>query len=211
MIIVCHDNSPIDVPLKGIGKLHAQPGCKGYSTSTLPYGSSVVSNVSMQLTGDFLSQIDLKNVCCEELGVKVTFCQTSEIAYKKTIAHLDDLRSASTRVSDLLKKVNKQEWKNHYVIYRNTHSVLIVLIVSVILIYLLLNLHTFTGRWMPACSCRKEAPTASTEGTLAVGTDSTNHTANNSNTSNEDKLEVATTTPQSPTKASNSRVATSHF
>jgi hypothetical protein len=64
----------------------------------------------MQITGDFLSQIDLKNVCCEELGVKLNFCQTPiEVAYRKPVAHLDDLRSVSTRVSDLLDKVNEQE------------------------------------------------------------------------------------------------------
>jgi len=66
--ILCYDHSPVDVHLKGIGKLQVHSGCKGYSTSTLLYGSSVVGNISMQVTGDFLSQIDLKNVCCEELG-----------------------------------------------------------------------------------------------------------------------------------------------
>jgi hypothetical protein len=81
----------------------------GYSTNTLLYESSVIGNTSMQITGDFLSQIDLKNVCCEELRVKLNFCQTPiEVAYRKPVAHLDDLRSASTRVSDLLDKVNEQ-------------------------------------------------------------------------------------------------------
>jgi len=62
--------------LKGIGKLQVHSGCKGYSTRTLLCGSSVVGNISMQITGDFLFQIDLKNVCCEELAVKVNFWQT---------------------------------------------------------------------------------------------------------------------------------------
>jgi len=106
----------------------------------------------MQITGDFLSQIDLKNVCFEELGVKVNFCQTPvEVAYRNTIAHLGDLRSASTRVSDLLEKVNEQEWKNNHVIYRNTHSALLVRIVGVILICLLFKLYTLIRRWMPTC------------------------------------------------------------
>jgi hypothetical protein len=103
MTILCHGNSPVDIHLKGIGKLQIQPGCKGYSTSTLLYRSSVISNTSMQITGDILSQIDLKSVCCEELGVKVSLNQVPvEKAYRKTTAHLGDLRAASASVSDLM-------------------------------------------------------------------------------------------------------------
>ena len=70
----------------------------------------------MQVAGDFLSQIDINYVCCEELRAKVNLCRMPvDIAYKKTTAHLDDPRSASTRVSDLLKKVEEQDWKNHHV------------------------------------------------------------------------------------------------
>ena len=72
--ILCYDSHPVDVNLKGIGKLQVHSGCKGYSTSTYLYGSSVVGKTSMQIAGDFLSQSDLKNVCCEELRVKVNFC-----------------------------------------------------------------------------------------------------------------------------------------
>jgi hypothetical protein len=54
-----------------------------------------------------LSQIDLQYTCCEQLGVKVNFSHIAlEIAYRKTVAHLDDLRYASTKVSDLLEEVN---------------------------------------------------------------------------------------------------------
>jgi hypothetical protein len=75
----------------------------------------------MQITGDFLSQNDLKSVCCEELGVTVNLKQIPvQIAYRKTTAHLRDLISASASVSDLMERVNDQEWKNH-VLYRNTH------------------------------------------------------------------------------------------
>jgi hypothetical protein len=98
----------VEVRLKGVGKLQVYPGCKGYSTSTLLYGSSIVGNISAQITGDLLSQIDLQYACCEELGTKVNFSQLPvEIAYRKTDAHLDDLRYASTKVSDLLEEVDE--------------------------------------------------------------------------------------------------------
>jgi len=128
MTILYYNNNHVDVRLKGVGKLQIHPGCKGYSTSTLLCGSSVVGNTSAQITEDLLSQIDLQYACCEELGVKVNFSQLPmEITYRKTVAHLDDLRYASTRVSELLKKVNEQEWKNNHVTYRNTHSALLFL------------------------------------------------------------------------------------
>ena len=73
MTIVCHENKPEDIYLKGVGKLQVFPGCKGYSTSALLYGSSVAGNTSVQIPGDLLSQIDIKYACCEELGVKIHF------------------------------------------------------------------------------------------------------------------------------------------
>jgi hypothetical protein len=158
MTILCHGNGPVDLHLKGIGKLQLQPGCKGYSTSTLLYGSSVINNTSMQITGDILSQIDLKSVCCEELGVTVNLKQIPvQIAYRKTTAHLSDLRSASASVSDLMERVNDQEWKNH-VLYRNTHSVLLISIVIVTIIYLLFKLYVHTSRRMPICFVRRNVP-----------------------------------------------------
>jgi len=100
MTILCHTNNPVDICLEGVGKLQVHPNCKGYSTSTLLYGSSIVGNTSAQITGDLVSQIDLQYTCCEELGVKVNFSQLPvETAYRKTVAHLDDLRSASRKVT----------------------------------------------------------------------------------------------------------------
>jgi len=110
--------------------------------------------------------------------------------YKSTIAHLDGLRSASTQVSDLLEKVNEQEWRNNHVIHRNTHYILMTLIVSVILIYLLFKLYTLTRRWMPTCLYRKEAPTTPIEVSHALGPDNQENTATSSNVSSESSLKV---------------------
>ena len=144
---MCYDHRPVDVNLKGIGKLRLYPGCKGYSTHTLLYGIYVAGNTSVQVAEDFVSQIDLNHVCCEELKAKVNLCQTPvNIVYTKTTAHLEDLRSASTKVTDLIKRVDEQQWKNHHVTYGNTHSVVLVLIVCVVSIYLLFKLYTFTFR-----------------------------------------------------------------
>jgi len=82
MTILCHNNKPVDLRLKGVGKLQVYPGCKGYSTSDLLYGSSIVGNTSAQITEHLVSQIDLQYACCQELGVKINFRQLPvEVAY----------------------------------------------------------------------------------------------------------------------------------
>ena len=77
-----------------------------------------------------------------------------EIAYRKTVSHLDDLRYASTKVSDLLGEVNEQERKSNHVTYRNTHSALLFFVVSVILIYLLYKFYTYANKWTTIWFCR---------------------------------------------------------
>jgi hypothetical protein len=210
--ILCYDHSPIDVRLKGIGKLQIHSGCTGYSTNTLLYGSSVIGNTSMQIMGDFLSQIDLKNACCEELGVKLNLYQIPvEVTYRKPTAHLDDLRSASTRVSDLLNKVNEQEWKNHHTIYRNTHSVLLALIVGVLFICLLYKLCTLTPRWKLNCLYRKRGPTTPAGEDPVVTPNIPETAVNNGNMDNESGQELVKPTSPASSTVAHLRAATSHY
>ena len=106
-----------------------------------------------------VSQIDVKDICCEELGIKLNISQKPfALVYKKTIAHLEDLRDASIRVSDLKDQVNEQEWRDHHITYRNTHSVVLVLVIMNILAHLLFKLYTCIRPWMPTNPCRKETP-----------------------------------------------------
>ena len=207
MTISCHNNNPVDIRLESEGNLQVHPGCKGYSTSTLLYGSSIFGNTSAQITGDFLSQIDLQYACCEDLGVKVNFSQLPvEIAYRKTVAHLDDVRYASTKVSDLLEEVNEQEWKKNHITYRNTHSALLFFVVSVILIYLLYKLYTYTRNRTTIWFCRKEAPATPT-----VGQGDQESTVNINSKNSKDSLNVTDATSSSPKRASHPRVAKSYF
>jgi hypothetical protein len=210
MTVLCYDSNPVDVHLKGVGKLQVHPGSKRYITSTLLYGSSVVGNTSAQIMGD-LSQIDLQYVCCEELGVKVNFSQLPMgMAYRKTAAHLDDLRYASTRVSELLKEVNEQEWKNNHVTYRNTHS-FIIFVVSVLLIYLLYKLYAHTSKRATTWFCRKEAPVTPGDVSRIVDSGDQEGTASTKSKGSKNSLNVTSATSSSPKKASHPRVAKSHF
>jgi hypothetical protein len=162
----------------------------------------------VQVAEDLSSHIDLKYVCCEELGVHMNFSQIPvEIAYRKTVTHLDELRSASTKVSDLLEKVNEQEWKN-YVTYRNTHSVLLASIISAILIYLLFKLYTYTSRRMPTWFGRNEVTKSPPDNCHTVRQGNAENTCS---TSGEVNLQVANPPSPSPIKAATTRVAPSHY
>ena len=134
-----------------------------------------------------------------------------EIAYRKTTAHLDDLRSASASVSDLMESVNEQEWKNNHVLYRNTHSVLLTSIVSVILIYLSFKLYAHTSRWMPTCFGRKNVQATPTDMSHELGHVNQANTVNNSCKNSGDCLRVASPTPSSHAKVLQPQVARSHF
>ena len=52
--ILCNNENPVDVSLKGIGKLQVHPGCKGYGTTAILYGNSNVGNVSTQMETSYL-------------------------------------------------------------------------------------------------------------------------------------------------------------
>jgi len=212
MTILCHNNNPVDVRLKGVGKLQVYPGCKGYSTSTLLYGSSIVGNTSAQLTGDLVSQIDLHYACCEELGVKVNFSQLPvEVAYKKTVAHLDDLRYASRKLFNLLEKVNEQEWKNNHVAYHNTHTVLIFFVTSVIFASLLYKLCTCTCNRITIWFCREKAPVTPTDVSYVVGQDDQESTANINGRSSGDNMNVTDAVSPLSKRASPPHVAKFYF
>jgi hypothetical protein len=98
--ILCHNENPVDVSLKGVGKLQIHPGCKGYGTTAILYGNFNVGTISTRVKGGLLSQVTLQYACCEELGMHVIHSKlTMDLTYRKTVSHLDDLKFASNKVS----------------------------------------------------------------------------------------------------------------
>jgi hypothetical protein len=100
----------IQVVLIGIGKLGINTGCKGYGTSAL-LQASITLKVNSSLKGeDVLSQIPLKFDCCEELGLKYNVSNFPlNMDFKHVASHLDDLKHASFKISELEKAVQEQE------------------------------------------------------------------------------------------------------
>jgi len=81
-------------------------GCKGYGATAIVHSSSDVGNTSTHVTGDYLSQVTLQYNSCEELGMQINLSKLSlDLTYHKTVSHLDDLKYASKKVSELLEDV----------------------------------------------------------------------------------------------------------
>ena len=91
LTVLCHDDNPVDVCLKGVGKLQVHPGCKGYDNTALLYSDSMVGKISTQIKGDLLSRVTLGYDCCDELGFQINLSHlTMDLTYRKTVFHLND-------------------------------------------------------------------------------------------------------------------------
>jgi hypothetical protein len=210
--IFCHDKNPVDVSLKRVGKLQVQPGCKGYGTVAILSGSSSDGNISTHINGDLLSKVTLQYDCCEELGIQVNLSKlTVDLTYRKTVSHLDDLKYASKKESDLLEDVREQEWRNNHVVYHDTHSVLLFFIVSVVSIYLLYKLYTCTRHWTIVWYCKKEIPATPADVSCTAGPGDLGSTFNINIKNSNDSLNVTDAISLSPKRALGPRVAKSYF
>jgi hypothetical protein len=82
--------------------------------------------------------------------------------------------------------VKVQEWKNTHVMYHDTHSVLLLLVMSVVLIYLLYKLYAYARQRAILWFCKKEVPATPTDVSYTVGRGEKGSTVNiNIRNSNE--------------------------
>ena len=69
--IVCTGRDPMDIPLKGAGRLSVDSHCKGYSRAALLQPLHTNQANTSNTKEHRLAQIPLQHECCEELGTKV--------------------------------------------------------------------------------------------------------------------------------------------
>jgi hypothetical protein len=204
--------NPVDVNFKGVGKLQIHAVCKGYGATAILYSNSNVGNTSTRVKGDIISQVTLQHDCCEELGVQINLSKlTMDLAYKKTVSHLDDLKYASKKVSDLLENMKEQEWKNSHVMYHDTHSVLLFLVMSVVLIYLLYKLYAYARQRATLWFCKREVPATPAGALCTVGHGDRGSTVNINIRNSNDSLQLLDAASKSPKMALSPRVAKSYF
>jgi hypothetical protein len=114
-------------------------------------------------------------------------------------------------MSDLLEEVKEQEMRNEHVIYHDTHSVLLSLIICIVSIYLLYKLYTYMRRWTTTRFCKREVSATSAEVSHVVERGDRGSTVNINIKNSNDTLSVTDATPQSSKRALRPRVAKSYF
>jgi hypothetical protein len=200
LTILCPNGKPIDVTVKGTGKFYVYPGCQAYSTTAILYGNAIINSSTFE-NGDFLSQVTVQYDCCEEAGERVNLSQlTLDLAPARTIAHLDDLKYASKRVSDILEEMKEQDWKNSHTGYRNTHSVLLTFVIFIVSIYLLYKLYTWKRPSIVIWPRKRETPPKQAETSQTVKKKEEDNTHEISFKESNDSLNVADI-PHSPSRA----------
>jgi len=61
---------------------------------------------------DFMSTVHLEYDCCQELKMKFNISTIIlNTSFKHIMSHLDDLKIASCRISDVENTIREQEWK----------------------------------------------------------------------------------------------------
>ena len=180
MTILCADRDPIDVPLKGAGRLSIDPHCKGYSRAALLQPLRTVRMNASSAKEHRLAQIQLTNECCEELGTRVNMSKIKlNLNFRQTVSHADDLRYAGIKVRELEKHVLEHEWKEKHSALHHGYStvfyILLVLVVLYIVIRLILCLRSKgTCRRMAGALKFHSAPDASSGNVVNINIKTSN-------------------------------------
>jgi len=99
------------------------------------------------------TRVHLEYDCCEELNVKFNISTIPlNNSFRHIVSHLDDLRIASDRISDVENMIKEQEWKRLCTSSHNTYFALVYICLVLIVLYVLYKLYNcFKGK----ISCAK--------------------------------------------------------
>jgi hypothetical protein len=220
--ILCTDKDPSDVTLTGVGKIALNPGCKGYSSVAL-LQTNVLLKAKAVKREDIISRIPFDLDCLEEIGIRFNTSNSPiNFEFKHVASHLDDLRHASYKISELEKEINEQEWKNHQSSTHATYSTIVYIVLSILGIYVIYKLYKLykylRERFTPTRGMQAlTAPLREVQ--TSTRTDGTGNTVNiNIKTSNESLSVGSADIPlqpleedTKPRRSLRSRVAKSYF
>jgi len=140
--ILCGDRSPIDIVVSGVGKLGINANCKGFGKSALFQTHSILNMGAAGYESDFLSKVNLEYDCCEWLNVKVNLSSVHmNTSFKHLVSHLDDLKIASHKISEVENLIKEQEWKRLHATTHTTYSTLVYICLTLIVLYVLYKLY----------------------------------------------------------------------
>jgi hypothetical protein len=140
--ILCEEKPPMDVIVSGIGKLGIRENCKGYGRSAHFQTHFILNVEAIGYESDFLSKVNLEYDCCEHLNAKSNLSSLHlNTSFKHIVSHLDDLKMASHRISEVEYMIKEQQWKQLHTASHNTYSVLVYVCLITIGLYVLYKLY----------------------------------------------------------------------
>jgi hypothetical protein len=140
--VLCADQPPVDVIVSGIGKLRLSANCKGYGKSVLLQTHSILDVSDLEYESDFMSRVHLEYDCCEDLNVKFNISSVKlNNSFRHVVSHLDDLKFASHKISEVESMIKEEEWKRLHMSSHNTYSVLVYVCLILIGFYVFYKLY----------------------------------------------------------------------
>jgi hypothetical protein len=126
----------MDVTLTGTGKLSIQSNCKGYISTALLATTSDITVNNSKYGGDLLSKVGSRFECCEDLGITSNLSHIElNMKLKHIVSHVEDFKYASFKISEVVKMVKEQEWKNKHTQYHKTYSTSGYMVITLIVLY----------------------------------------------------------------------------
>jgi hypothetical protein len=137
--VLCAGQDPIDIPLKGAGKLSVDSNCKGYSRAALlqPLCTGK-ANISSEKEHR-LVQVEMHNDCCEDLGTRVNLSKLN-LSFRQTVSHAEELRYAGIKVKELEKHVLEHEWREKHSAQHHGYSIVLYIVISIVILYVIVRL-----------------------------------------------------------------------
>jgi hypothetical protein len=136
MTVLCADQDPVDVTLKGAGKLTLDPTCKGYSKAALLQPVRVINANSSKSGNNQLVQVELQSECCEELGTRLNLSSLNlDLSFRETVSHADDLKYVGVKIKDLEKHIQEHDWRSKHSVTHHGYSILLYVVGSLFCLY----------------------------------------------------------------------------
>jgi hypothetical protein len=150
--VLCEGKPPTDLIVSGIGKLGISEHCKGFGRSAHFQTHSILNVDTTGYDSNFLSTVDLDYDCCEYLKAKTNLSGLHlNTSFKHIVSHLEDLKLASHKISDVEKLISEHEWCSLHLASHSTYSALVYVCLIAIALYVLFKLYTCVKPKVP-CS-----------------------------------------------------------
>jgi hypothetical protein len=146
--VLCGNKPPVDVVVSGIGKLSITANCKGFGKTAIFQTHAILNLDTTGYESDFLSKVHFEYDCCEDLDIKVNLSSIrTNTSFRHVVSHLDDLKMASHRISEVENLIKEHEWRRLHVSSHTTYSTLVYVCLVLMALYTVYKLYSCCKRY----------------------------------------------------------------